>query len=422
MVFGWGKKKEEIPSTEPESVLVDDIPKLTENTLAKRKKQTLSMVESIRNDAAPLIDDLIQIGHTLEQDNLDVDEIDKHLRIIVVRGKKQVISTIKRDVVPLPRITSMDDVKELSALLNQILKKLGDVLGRQTRIIHIFAKKYAEQLKEILSKLQSNNTEITKILKNYQDDINIYNDVTSLIHDITMSRTEILQNKQKISEWTDFVKSSEKKISSLQNSIDEFKSTKDYGAYLKLRHDIDKVSSDLPTIKNQIDSQFTKISRPLGRYEHISSDREQKLFLEKLITDPIETKKKKNKDLIIIILENVRKGILSGSISVKDVDKSMTQITETIEMLESFIGQINEFQTKLHNLKVKSDQFDISSLHDLEKELTKLIDEKKIYEEKIDVLSEEIEQADHSNSDRHSTLELKLQQFTNTRFTISKNV
>ena len=154
MVFGWGKKKEEIPSTEPESVLVDDIPKLTENTLAKRKKQTLSMVESIRNDAAPLIDDLIQIGHTLEQDNLDVDEIDKHLRIIVVRGKKQVISTIKRDVVPLPRITSMDDVKELSALLNQILKKLGDVLGRQTRIIHIFAKKYAEQLKEILSKLQ----------------------------------------------------------------------------------------------------------------------------------------------------------------------------------------------------------------------------------------------------------------------------
>ena len=38
-----------------------------------------------------------------------------------------------------------------------------------------------------------------------------------------------------------------------------------------------------------------------------------------------------NKDSIIVILENVRKGITSGSISVKDIDKSLSQITETEE-------------------------------------------------------------------------------------------
>ena len=39
--------------------------------------------------------------------------------------------------------------------------------GRQTRVIHIFAKKYAAQLKENLEVMNSNHAEIQKLLKNY---------------------------------------------------------------------------------------------------------------------------------------------------------------------------------------------------------------------------------------------------------------
>jgi len=87
------------------------------------------------------------IGNVLAKDNLNVDDIDKHLAIIVVRGKKQVIDVIKKDVVHLPEILSIDDVKKLNSSLNQILKKVGDVLGRQTRVIHIFAKKIRNSVK-----------------------------------------------------------------------------------------------------------------------------------------------------------------------------------------------------------------------------------------------------------------------------------
>ena len=149
-----------------------------------RESQTTSEIKHLRNSTAPLIEELMKIGDVLEKDNLKVDDIDKHLAIIVVRGKKQVINVIKKDVVPLPEVKSIDDASKLNSLLNQILKKVGDVLGRQTRVIHIFAKKYAEQLKNNLEVMNSNHAEIQKLLKNYQDGKEFLTQITQSLNEI----------------------------------------------------------------------------------------------------------------------------------------------------------------------------------------------------------------------------------------------
>jgi hypothetical protein len=95
----------------------------------------------LRDAITPLIDDLVKIGKLLEKDNLRVDDIDKHLAVIVIRGKKQVLEIIKKEVAPLPPVSSIRDVPEFESALSQILKKTGLVLGRQSKVIHIFAKK-----------------------------------------------------------------------------------------------------------------------------------------------------------------------------------------------------------------------------------------------------------------------------------------
>jgi len=171
MVFGWGKKKQEEKyvetATQEKEVHISDVNKIVDELNQLRQSQIISEIKHLRNNTEPLIDDLAKIGDVLEKDNLKVDDIDKHLATIVVRGKKQVISVIKKDVVHLPEISSIDDAKELNLTLNLILKKLGDVLGRQTRVIHIFAKKYANQLKGNLEVMNTNHSEIRKLLKNY---------------------------------------------------------------------------------------------------------------------------------------------------------------------------------------------------------------------------------------------------------------
>ena len=139
MVFGWGKKKQEENTVEviPQNkeIQLSDVSKILTELNQLRSTQILSEIKQIRKITEPLIDDLIKIGKVLEKDNLKVDDIDKHLAIIVVRGKKQVIDVIKKGVTSLPEISSLEDMEKLNYSLSQILKKVGDVLGLS--LIHI---------------------------------------------------------------------------------------------------------------------------------------------------------------------------------------------------------------------------------------------------------------------------------------------
>ena len=427
MVFGWGKKKEEKKEErQPElpqqkEISIDAIPKIVDDILHLRTTQTLAEIKSLRNSTEPLIKELAKIGQTLEKDTLEVDDIDKHIRIIVVRGKKQVIDVIKKDVADLPDVSKIEDAQKLSVNLGQILKKVGDVLGRQTRVIHIIAKKYAEKLKEILEQMNSNHSEIVKLIRNYEDTKKTSEEILEDLKSITDSKKEIKHNKQRISELQLDIESIKNRLDSLKNSISEFKSSEAYTNYLHLEDSLKKLSSEKSQIKNQIDSQFTKISRPLGRYEYVSSDKEQKSLLTKLVEDPTEVLVSKNKDLIIIILEKVRKGILSGSISVKDVNKSMIQITETVEMLDSFIKQVDEFQNKVQNIKQQMDEFDRSKLLNLENDFEKASQEKYDNDQKILSFENEIKTTSLKIPQIFSSLESKLRQFSSTKYTLKSS-
>lgn len=421
MVFGWGKKKEDkLQEIEKKQITLNEIPKIIETLLNIRTSQTLKEIKSLRDSTEPLIEKLSDIGQNLEKDDLAVDEIDKHLRIIVVRGKKQVIDAIKRDIINLPEISTMDDSKKLNEELNQLLKKIGDVLGRQTRVIHIFAKKYAEQLKEILEQMNSNHLEIQKLIKNYDETKITSNAIFDSLKTLSENRDEEKHLSNRINEIKKDNEILDKKISSYNDSIEKIKLSKEYSDYVFLKDSLEKTIDKKPLIKNQIDTQFTKISRPLGRYEYVSSDKDQKNLLTKLLNDPLDVLVTKNKDMIIIILENVRKGILSGTISVKDLEKSMSQITETVEILDSLIHKVEEFKEEIKNIENKISQFDNSQINKLEKDLQRALDEKIENEQKIIVLENDINEIITKIPLLTDDLESKLIKISNTQYTIIK--
>ena len=123
MVFGWGKKKP--VDTRPierksgnQNISLSDVPQIIDDLSKLRESQTLSEIKNLRNNTAPLIDDLMKIGIVLEKDNLNVDDIDKHLAIIVVRGKQQVIDILKKDVKTLMQVSTIDDAKKIRLFFN----------------------------------------------------------------------------------------------------------------------------------------------------------------------------------------------------------------------------------------------------------------------------------------------------------------
>lgn len=425
MVFGWGKKKdksisEEIP--QQKEIRLSEVKKITQDLLDLRTSQTVSEIKSIRNQTSPLIKELVSIANTLEKDNLKVDDIDKHLRTIVVRGKKQVIDVIKKDGGDLPAISSFDDAMNLDNVFNQKLKKIGDVLGRQTRVIHIFAKKYATKLKEILSEMNSNHDEIKKLIINLQDSKIESNEIEELLNNINNLENDSISKNKQILELKNNLVSFNTEIKTHEDSIEQFKLTENYKEFLKLKKELLSFKDTKSNIKNEIDTQFTKISRALSRYEYASSlDKEQKFLLSQLINDPIEALEPKNKDPIIIIFENVRKGILSGSISVKDVEKSTSYITETEEMLAEFIKRVHNFEEEKKTIENKLNEFDNSDLSVLERELKKLLKQKEDVELKISSHTKDIKENSANIPKIISEIENKLKRFSNTDYTVIQN-
>lgn len=423
MVFGWGKKKEDSKTSDVSStkqIQLSEVSGIVRKILELRTSQILSDIKSVRDATQPLIKELTVIGSALEKDNLQVDDIDKHLRIIVVRGKQQVIDMIKKDAISLPDVKSYADAENINVILNQMLKKIGDVLGRQTRVIHIFAKKYAEKLKEILLQMQSNHSKIQQMLTNFDETQTTSTEILDSLKEIKNIEEELSKKEQRISELQTNIDSLDKKIISSEDSIKKIKSSEEYVKLLELTKILDALTESKNQIKDQITSQFTKISRPLSRYEHISAmEKEQKILLSGLIEDPFEVLMPKNKDSIILILENVRKAISSDSISVKDADKSFSQLTEIEEALDGLIHQVNDYTDKKQKIQNQIKSLEPRELQDLTKNLKNLMTDKEDSELKIKTFQSEINEI-HSNSTKLIVdIETKLRKFSNTIYSIS---
>ena len=424
MVFGWGKKKSIEPTVESNSVnqniTLSDVPQIISDLSKLRESQTLSEIKNLRNNTAPLIDDLMKIGIVLEKDNLNIDDIDKHLAIIVVRGKQQVIDILKKDVKNLMQVSTITEAKKLDYFLIQLLKKVGDVLGRQTRVIHIFAKKYANQLTDNLKIMNENSANITKLLKHYASTQSTFDDIDQMLKEIKSLNQDHVDKTQRNTDVLNNFKLIEKNNVSLQNSIDEIHSSENFKKYVTLENKLNEFTLQKSKIKNEIDTQFTKISRPLGRYSYSSSlDKDQKNILSALVDDPFTALIPANFDHIIVILENIRKGISSGSISVKDADKTLSQLTETEESLNGFIKKISEYSNTFNSMNTELNTLKPENLTFLENNFSKNTTSQNDLKLKSDTLLSEIDEINSNIPQIMSRIEDKLQFFSNTRYVIS---
>ena len=426
MVFGWGKKKqvEEPVERKPvnQNISLSEVPKIIDDLSRLRESQTLSEIKHLRNNTAPLIDDLMKIGIVLEKDNLNVDDIDKHLAIIVVRGKQQVIDILKKDVKTLMQVSTIDDAKKLDYFLTQLLKKVGDVLGRQTRVIHIFAKKYANQLTDNLKIMNGNSDSISKLLKHYESTQSTFDEITEMLNKIESLNTELSDKAKRNIEILDNLKSFEEKKITLQTSLDEIHSSENYKKYVGLENKLTEFTNQKLKIKSEIDTQFTKISRPLGRYAYGSSlDKEQSGILSALVDDPFDALRSENLDTIIVILENIRKGISSGSISVKDAEKTLSQLTETEELLDSFIKKVSGYSNIFNSMKNELSELKPKNLTSLENEFSKnTASENDSHLKSKNILSE-IDDINSKIPEVISKIEGKLRIFSNSKYVISKS-
>ncbi|RDJ31172.1 MAG: exonuclease SbcC [Crenarchaeota archaeon] len=424
MVFGWGKKKSENQvKVEPkqQQIIIEQIPSIVDDIKEIRRKTLIAEINNFGAKINPNLEELIKIAKELEKDDLNVDDIDKHLKVLVVRGKKLVISTIKNEAnKKFSKIDSYDDAVALGNDVSHALKKMGDVLGRQSRVIHIFAKKYADKLKNILSVLNSDNSEIQTILQNFTQIDSSRNDILDYIKQLDEEKSLIEEKKHRISELSETLLQTKKSHEEVDNNIKQLRSSSEYKKYLDINAKIDEFKITKHDIKNEIDLQFTKISRPLGKYQYVSSlDKDKRNLLEKLLHDPFDVLTSENKSALIEIIQSVRKAVVSESISVKDVQKSLTYLDETTEMLDGYIKQIFEYNAKLNDLESTLDVFDSKKLKDQEHALQKHVENIEDLESRISSLESEVKELNDSRPRIISQIQQRLDGISAIRYSIT---
>ena len=395
MVFGWGKKKPEqsevdvIP--EEKQISLTEISDIIKDIRSIRTRTIIAEVKAFRNKINSDRKTILEIANQLERDTLNVDEMDIHLMRLVKRGKNEIISVIKRECkVVFPEVNSFENVQTFDRLASRMLKKIGDALGRHSQVIHIFAKKYAKKLKSDLKIMSDGNSHVIELIENYRE---LEDKIKQLFENIDkhdQAQKSIVTLERHKDDAAKILQDLNNAIEHDAQDIKNIKDSSEYLEFLKTKEKINSMDSESIQIKNEIDLQFTKISRPLNKYVYVSSlDKLQKKILADLIENPYRVLSNTNKQDVIRILESVRKSVQSGSVSVKDINKSISQIDETFSKLDGFIKQIFMYNQKKNNVENELTVFNNKQLESKESDLAKRYNFKLDAESKIKSSDEE---------------------------------
>ena len=424
MVFGFGKKKTQEHPTSPiqteKTIILDEISGLLQETEAPHITEIINIAKSIKEDVESNRKKIHALILNLESDDLNLDDIDRNLRIIVTRGKDSIVTIIKKETKSnLTNPTKYDQVILLNTEINQILKRIGDVLGLNSRIIHIFAKKYADSLKDEISKMAGNRNRLQIAINAVENLKESCRMIMEMREKISEDRNTILKKRDRISEINSETETLKNNIVSLEKQILDLKSMKEHAKFLEVKSKIESLSSEKNEIKNIIDLQFSKISRSLGKYSYISSfEKPVRKIMEELVEDPYQVISHQNKGTIIQILEAVAKSVSSGSISVKDTPKALEQIHETISRLDEFMALKESYSNKVSALEKDLAVFDIKQLESKEHELQKTKTDHTNMENVKKKLEVEVDEENKVLEKRISEIQSGLSRVTNSKITL----
>ena len=427
MVFGWGKKKQVVEEKKNELVTpthkeasLQSIPNIIQDITNLRQKTLVAEVRSFQNRIELGRKTLLSIADELKKDNLNIDDMDPHLVILVNRGKKEVISSIQNEFrAQLIDINSFEKVINFQKNASRGIKKVGDMLGKHSRVIHIFAKKYAKKLKDDLKILTDDLAEINTLISNYDANQELLSDIkNSLNKHVEMKRDIEKYEKRKLQLENSIEYENQNQVN-LMKEIEEAKSTSEYKKFQEIKGKIIMLSDEEKLIKKEIEEQFIKISRPLNKYVYISSlDKPLKIMTEQLASSPYDVLSEVNASNIKTILNSVNSGIESGAVSVKDIAKSKQAISDIQNLVPKLIEQKTIFVTKKTKLNNDLCVFDndklVKSINNLEKSKMNASDA----ESKISLNQDQINSTKNSIDDLISKLELNLKQASSISYKI----
>ncbi|MXZ93513.1 MAG: hypothetical protein F4W68_06025 [Cenarchaeum sp. SB0661_bin_35] len=418
MIFGWGRKK---PPEEPQITIIrlDEIVDVAEKTRHIRAERTITKAGNLAHKTNTLIRELVQIRKDIEMDDLEEEEeIDPRIRPLVIKGKKMLIEALKKNAVEIEPIHDYKGMVQANKDLEHRLKRVGNILGKQSRVVHVFAEEYAARLKQILEEIEDNRKELLSTTTWHQNDNELAETITGGIKNVHSMEMLINDNGKSVSESEQESNDISSKMAQTEAEIADFKKSAEYNRWLNLCDLMERHKRDRVALKMEISTQFTKISRPLGRYSRISADKEQTALLERLLDDAYDTIRLADSGSVIELLEGVRRATSSGSISVKDVSKALEAIMQTQEAIGRFVDKINNLEAEVQKTTVDMEDVKPAKMDLLKKDMYNLKETQELIQKKISNIKNTTTKTEESIPKEIKKIHEALEKITGMRYEI----
>jgi len=369
----------------------------------KSEKQLLSEIkkenEILSKDLNPKVKDIISnlitlssIASSLESKTLP--EMDKRLIKRVNEARElfcqRLISLAEKLQTNDFELNSFEDFLEANEKLSSIIKNISEIGVQQGQYIAIAFKKdidnFSYNMKELVNRYKSFDNQ----LKAYSSKFNDLNKKLAIISEIRKNLENLKIEYDNLNDLKERIKQNEEEINNLSKQLDSLKNNPSYLDGLKKENEL---LSNKNNLKLRLNNLFLPIKKPLARYIHdfnFSISKEDKLLLEKYISEPIEGLTLDDKQSLIKILDKLKYKLETNQIYLEEKLKAKTldAILNITKNFNYFSNQLKDFQEQENNLKeFENIKINISHLQKLiaSKKEEQLNLDKKVKETEINI-------------------------------------
>ncbi len=407
-MFGWGRRRRgggaaagaEAPAAggEPaqaEVTTLGGVGSVLDGIEEARGRALVAGAAAIRDKAGPRLAELGRLAEHLAGDDLDADEFDRRLKSTVERGKAQVSGIIGEEArAEIPGVGTAEEAEELGARLNRTLKRSGDVLGRHSRIIHHFARRHVGGIKSALAGLKEDRDALQALIDEHARTRAASAAIRADAAAAAGMVEEARKKSARIAELESSLRSLEGEGALLEARAEKARASGEYAELRRARAGAERLAGEEEAAGREYRDWFTRISRPLGRYEHVSAlDKESMALLRAMIDDPYGAVAAGNPGAAVGILEATKKGVLAGAVSVKDPAKAAQLLSEAAKKAAEIAGRKEEMARRRAEVEGRISRIDTGEVDAAESELGRNAAERRDAAERIARLRGEVAEA-----------------------------
>lgn len=414
--------------THPQEAKIDDgvsvvtIPSALNllHELESQRLQKLSLkLEPIRNSVSSSLGNIDSMAKDLERDNVKLEDLDRRFKSIVENSKRTIVATLRREASSdLPGIQSINDIRKFRERFESLVSRLSEVSGSHSRVLNIFMKKHAGKMKKEFETLGDLLKEAKSILSDFENEREPIVKCSSLLNTMSQKILSINSTESSMADTKQQISALEHRLATAKQELASLEASPEFIAAADRAREIEAAENEEGRLRQQIADRFLPFSKALAKYSY-GVTKETHAMLQTMINEPWKIFESENIDDYRTLLQEVRNSIESNKIQLKDSEKSIHQLEETIAYLPDLYGRHVKLASKVQSMTDATYLRVSSKASDLRAEITQ-------YEQEIHKSNEWLEQQrkqlDYKRGEIQGllkTVEEMLESLLNKRYTVS---